>query len=943
MTLRANDFDAYFAEVNDGYKPFAWQRRLFDKLAQTGRWPDRLVAPTGAGKSSVVDIHIFAVALSATGEIARVPRRLALVVNRRALVDNQAQRATKIRESLDKAQPGSLLGDIATALRSLRTERSADGGRAVFDVVDLRGGVSPRRGWATDPSACQIICATPDMWGSRVLFRGYGTSHLARPREAGLLVHDATMVLDEAHLNRQLLTTARRVAELARSGENTIGVPVLQVVETTATPADPSSVNEHLIEIGVEPADIAVGSGDDLTLRLTTPKRVRRVGEATWPSPRSGPDRSRYIDVIVGETIRLHQTFGRTVGCIVNTVPLAADITTRLKTAGLNAELLVGRMRPYDRAALEARRPNLLTVRGNPDVDVLVATQTLEVGVDINLSALVTELAPASALAQRAGRVNRLGNKRETEVVVIGPPPSSPLLAEEIDGKNLRTLTVYPYTRVGDNDAYEHLRQTWEWLGKRAEDLRGVSPWALRESPPPAQHLQRTLLQRLEPYDLWFLSRTSSDLFEEPDLELWLRDSLDRDDVMSGVAVRAHLPADNSAAIDLLRATRPIDGEIYPASLGTTRTVVSSIMGADTDSLYDRAFLFRDNEIHPLDDAGDLGPGDIVIIDGKHKMCTAGVVTTAPSEEGSDVYEEVVQQDGAKWVVRFVGGMSDDVDSLLEELADLIASFDGEVDDREIAELVYSYRDRDQRIDRLSNDLKSDAKSDAKSLAISFGALDDPSSRWLVVSAPLPTAVDEVTQQVWTPSRDPVFLDAHNAAVAQRACSLSDRVGLPPEVQEALSDAGRLHDAGKCDKRFQRFTLGNPDTSGYLLAKSPSGSIRQVARTQNSGGLPTRWRHEQLSVAIAATEMSGSDSRELVLRLVGTSHGYGRPVFPHTSDGLLICDEDAEVVQHALGLFDIGEWDEVIESTDERWGVWGCAYLEALLRAADGQVSGEGR
>jgi CRISPR-associated endonuclease/helicase Cas3 len=44
----------------------------------------------------------------------------------------------------------------------------------------------------------------------------------------------------------------------------------------------------------------------------------------------------------------------------------------------------------------------------------------------------------------------------------------------------------------------------------------------------------------------------------------------------------------------------------------------------------------------------------------------------------------------------------------------------------------------------------------------------------------------------------------------------------------------------------------------------------------------------------------------------------------------------------AAALFDEGLWDELIERTHVRWGVWGCAYLEALLRAADGQVSAEG-
>jgi len=940
MTLSADDFDTFFGEVNAGCPPFAWQRRLFDELAQTGKWPDRLVAPTGAGKSSVVEIHIFVVALAATGGIAAVPRRLSLVVNRRALVDSQALRASRIRDALDSAQPDSLLGAIAAALRSLRTERRADGEPAVFDVIDLRGGVAPRRDWVADPAACQIICATPDMWGSRVLFRGYGTSHLARPREAGLLVHDAAMVLDEAHLNRQLLLTARRVGQLAQPGSAAIGVSALQVVETTATPADRSCGDGNLREIGVEASDLAASHADPLARRLTMPKPVRLVGEAAWPPQRSGADRNRYLEVLEEETLRLHRTFGRTVGCFVNTVALAADVTARLRNAGLCVELLVGRMRPYDRAALESRRPNLLTVQGNPDVDVLVATQTLEVGVDVDLAALVTELAPASAMAQRAGRVNRLGKSDKTQVVVIGPAPGSPLLTEDPNNKDLSRLEVQPYAARGDIEVHEHLRHTWEWLGERAADPRGISPWASTDSPPPEQPPRRILLQRLEPYDVWYLSRTGADLFDEPDLELWLRDALEREDASCGVVVRAHLPSDDSAAAGLLRATPPLDGEIYPAWLGTIRKLLP-VSGGDAGEhpKPERAFLLRDNEVEPLVDAGDLKPGDIVIVGSQHQVCTAGVVNTPPTEEGTDVYEEVAWQDGRVRLARFVTGMSDHTDRLLDELAELIASFDSEVDDQEIADLLYSYRDHDQRIPLLGEDLRSNAAS----LSISFGALEDPESRWLVVSTVQPAEVGDIMRQVWTPSPEPVPLDAHNAAVAERARELSARVGLPSELQEALSEAGRLHDVGKRDMRFQRFTLGNADADRLLLAKSPNRSIRQVARTQNTGGLPTRWRHEQLSAAIAAAELDATDTRNLVLRLVGTSHGHGRPGFPHTSEDLLGPDEDEQVTRNAAELFDIGLWDEVIEATQHRWGAWGCAYLEALLRAADGQVSGEGR
>ncbi|MGI8594045.1 MAG: hypothetical protein ACR2ML_06715 [Solirubrobacteraceae bacterium] len=57
--LGLEDFPAFFAATNGGHAPFQWQRRLAEKLVTTGRWPDRIVAPTGAGKTSAIDVHVF--------------------------------------------------------------------------------------------------------------------------------------------------------------------------------------------------------------------------------------------------------------------------------------------------------------------------------------------------------------------------------------------------------------------------------------------------------------------------------------------------------------------------------------------------------------------------------------------------------------------------------------------------------------------------------------------------------------------------------------------------------------------------------------------------------------------------------------------------------------------------------------------------------------------
>src|SRR6266545_1336378 len=210
----------------------------------------------------------------------RPPRRLAMVVGRRVLVDDQHEHAAYVAEALRNSRDG-VLAEVATQLRTLRRPSNWHG-RLAHDndplvVARLRGGTAPSRDWRDEPTACAVICATPDMWGSRLLLRGYGTAPRARSREAGLLALDAAVVVDEAHLSGQLLTTARRIARLVSVADEPITAPGLQVVETTATPGHDTTGGPG---VGVEPQDLA----DEPVLRdrMTKPKPVRLVSTKDW-------------------------------------------------------------------------------------------------------------------------------------------------------------------------------------------------------------------------------------------------------------------------------------------------------------------------------------------------------------------------------------------------------------------------------------------------------------------------------------------------------------------------------------------------------------------------------------------------------------------------------------------------------------------------------------
>lgn len=925
--LALDDFNAFFAAAHDGARPFPWQLLLVEQLLVTGCWPKQIAAPTGAGKTAVIDAHVFAVAAMADGAGAVVPRRLALVVPRRVLVDSQYDHASDLARLLgqDPASQPAAVQRVAGALLSLRWGQapalgSAPGSPLV--VARLRGGLPPPRAWRDDPVACAVLSCTPDMWGSRLLLRAYGSSPRAWPREAGLVAMDAVVVVDEAHLCRQLLTSARSVADLQESVEERLNVPSLQVVEATATPtASAGSV------LGVGTEDLAEPV---LATRLLTPKPVEILRLADWPAVPKGAARDRLAHRMADEVVSLRQRYGPTVGVFVNTVRMATDVAAALQAIELegrklNTVLVCGRLRDHDVEQLRIAHPGLLSVVGNEDVDFLVATQSLEVGVDLDLSAALSELAPGGALAQRAGRVNRLGRRTATRLVVVGPKDASAFQPGAVPG----------IKRPGEWGPYDadELGRGLTWLEQRASDPKGLSPSALAEHLPPPATPRRTLYQRVELADSWWWARSSDDLDPDPELDLWLADSLEAVEAESGVIVRHALPVDQDQAVALLRALAPQAHEVFPVPLAEVRQILERALQSEPG--WGTVLVVRGEEVSAVADehALRIRPGDILVLDDSATVFTSGVARPDGQEKMSDVLEAksspgpgdvVLRVDEASWPGE--GG------EVLARCAELLAEGGTTRRARDaLAGLLESVADGHP----MGKPAAALLKKSLKDCDVVPFYEEDRLVRLVVVDQ-RSSVSDDGARQTWTRASEPVLLDRHAEAVGERARRLGESVGLGSEMASLLALAGCHHDDGKANSRFQA-VLGRTG-DGPLLAK---GLQISSTRDRPASALPARWRHEQVSVLEAWGDLDSlaSHERELVLRLVGTSHGHGRASFPHASAELGVAEEHQAL---AARLFDEGCWDEIIEQTDRRLGVWACAFLEAVLRAADGQVSGEG-
>lgn len=119
-------------------------------------------------------------------------------------------------------------------------------------------------------------------------------------------------------------------------------------------------------------------------------------------------------------------------------------------------ELIIGPSRPLEREEqLIKLLPRMRAQdRQNKHSLYVVATQTIEVGADLDFDALVTQIAPLDALRQRFGRLNRLGTPK--------PSPAAILATKDEVAKGT------------DDPVYgAAAAATWEWLSELAKASAG--------------------------------------------------------------------------------------------------------------------------------------------------------------------------------------------------------------------------------------------------------------------------------------------------------------------------------------------------------------------------------------------------------------------------------------------------------------------------------------
>ncbi|WP_437914528.1 type I-U CRISPR-associated helicase/endonuclease Cas3 [Sorangium sp. So ce302] len=986
--LSPDDFAAYFAAIHsatpdpsDRVTPFPWQERLLAEVARDEAWPALLDLPTGTGKTAAIDVALFHLALDAALPPAqrKAPRRIVMVVDRRTVVDQAFERATKIAGALTSARDG-ILRTVADRLRGLAGLRENE---VPLALAQLRGGMPRDDAWARRPDQPLVAVSTVDQVGSRLLFRGYGVSDAMRPIHAGLLGNDALLLLDEVHLSQPFRDTLLALRRYRNWATRTLP-DRWQVVEMSATPGSTSAASDGQRVFGLNEDD----HRDERLARRLGAEKLVTLGEVKV----SGGDdarRAAFAEACADHALRFVAP-GRAVGVIVNRVATARKAAAVIrKRAGDSADifLVTGRMRPLDRDDLDVRiSPRVRSGRERHTTSrpvIIVATQCIEAGADFDLDAIVTECASIDALRQRFGRLNRIGAIKDARGVVL--VRSDALAKDHVD-------PVYG----------KALAETWKWLSEAARDfgiqtLEAALPEGERLA---AMHTQKGRAPVMLPahLDAWVQTRPSPAI--DPDVALWLHgieqeqtpevQVVWRADVTE--ALLAQATGDEAAHEVLLKrveACAPVGIEAISVPIHAVRAWLQGGAAPDLADVEGRALreehdakprggrlalLWKGDESRVIE-PGDLCAGGTIVVPSAYGGLAGGTWDPSSQEPVSDLGDRARWQQTGRPTLRLhpavtqwhadatapawpeapvpvVDERSDAedraaMDAWLSEMsaATTAAPWLGQV----LKALAVKGKRRPAlvRLDGVElagEDKEPQVEAGYFALVGRFRARDEGAG----------DATTEDDGASYTGVE--MTLREHLGGVASWARRFAEQCGLPPDVARAVELAARWHDAGKVDPRFQRMLHGGSELRAAVapepLAKSALVAADRAARANafKRSGYPRGARHELASVALlqgCARLFDGDVERDLVLHLTASHHGWCRPFAPVVADDepveLTLDVEGAPVrvsSDHGLARLDTGIAERFWRLV-QRYGWFGLAWLEAILRLADHRRSEE--
>jgi len=376
-------FEEFFQRAT-GRPPYGYQMRL----ARDGL-PSVVRAPTGTGKTGIILAWLWRRLHGPDPGVT--PRRLIFALPQRTLVEQVSASVTTWLAELELA-------------------------REVALHVVMGGSSGTQQGWRVRMHRPAIIVGTVDSLVSKALNRGYGVARATYPIDFALVTNGAQWVIDEVQLCPESTTTLRQLAAFA-AGFGTAEPFALTCMSATVSWGVLSTVDNRDLGrvLEIEPAERT----GELARRLGAARTVRRLPVG------AGAHRA------VAAAVRERHRPGTLTLVVVNTVAAAREIHAALRAGGISPVLLHSRFRGVERERLielvhkAAAEPG---VAGH----IVVSTQVVEAGIDLDAAVLVTEAAPWPSVVQRAGRCNRSGLITDAQLWWLPPARPAPYPENDI-------------------------------------------------------------------------------------------------------------------------------------------------------------------------------------------------------------------------------------------------------------------------------------------------------------------------------------------------------------------------------------------------------------------------------------------------------------------------------------------------------------------------------
>ena len=981
--LSPSDFGDFYKELY-GYRPFDWQDRLARIVCEKG-WPKYLDMPTASGKTSVIDIAVFNLALEGCKRGRKAPLRIAFVVDRRLVVDGAFEHAQALACRI-AAKKGRVTKLVAGALATFSPNNP-------LGVVRLRGGMPHETDWAKAPSRPTVIVSTVDQVGSRLLFRGYGVSHSMRPVHAGLLGNDTLFLLDEAHTSRPFLDTLARVSDMKGEWQEEHPIQCMFMSATLGGTAPKDIFPSH------DDAEMLLHGDDVLSKRLSAHKYARLVEVSA----------DGKVDAIVAAALDLAHPKKprkrhppRNIGVVVNRVGLARRIHGELLDRACKRDdkaevhLLTGRARPIERdrvlgPKIDAIKPSKGGPKDGGPTAFYVATQCVEVGVDVDFDALVTQAAPLDSLRQRFGRLDRVGARAESDAVVVAAKDEIAKKQDDpIYGDRIPKAWAYlkKAARRGTVDFgvfHFSLRSGWECTIAPSAKSATLMPAYVRmwsqtrprpdPDPDPAVFLHGVNAKSSDVQVVWRADVTNEMLRRGGEIDLG-RASL-------AVCKPSQLEA---ISLPVWIVRRWLEGQETRMPLGDLEGLVGEDERGRDATQAPCALRWRGSksgETGPVT-AGQVRPGDTIVVPATRGGCDRYGWDERSKDEVDDLGMEADLIHRHLLTFRFGGPYLSQacpdakngiekmsVDRADEDPATILDALSG------IGGIPEAWS---RALKTVRNANSSGTKKYGNTIVVTASVKGGQTAivgiqiklgkAWArqVIGSMYPchpasrapttgeygqgsSSTDEESEGGISRSAKRSLLADHCRGVARFADGFCRRIGIDDKISADIILAAKLHDAGKAERRVQAFLhRKDPDDLGEsdeVIAKSRGRDLdrAEYLRLMRIARLPIGYRHECWSVKMATShpEFKKAHDGDLVQYAIGTHHGHGRPLFPAITDPLA-GNDDVEwsldgkrmVASTDHGLSRIGSgWVDMCEGLYKKYGPWRLAHVEAIVRLAD--------